>query len=130
MDYVAGKGLLRLGTRAQLATNRLLLVGPAGSRARLAIAPGFPLAAALGIERLAIADPHICAGRPLWKGSVGYVFQDGRLFPHLRVCDNLLYGWKLAPGDRRIGMEDAAQFLGIGHLLDRWPRTLSGGEAQ
>lgn len=61
----------------------------------------------------------------------GYVFQDGRLFPHKRVRDNLLYGWKLArPEDRWMDMEEATRFLGVGHLLDRWPRTLSGGEAQ
>jgi molybdate transport system ATP-binding protein len=61
----------------------------------------------------------------------GYVFQDGRLFPHKRVRDNLLYGWKLArPADRWMDLEEATRFLGIDHLLDRWPRTLSGGEAQ
>lgn len=61
----------------------------------------------------------------------GYVFQDGRLFPHLRVRANLLYGWRLAPADGRwMGLDDALAFLGIGHLLDRWPATLSGGEAQ
>ncbi|PAL21383.1 ATP-binding cassette domain-containing protein [Sphingopyxis sp. GW247-27LB] len=62
---------------------------------------------------------------------IGYVFQDGRLFPHRRVRANLLYGHQLAaPGDRWMGLDEAAAFLGIGHLLDRWPRSLSGGEAQ
>lgn len=61
----------------------------------------------------------------------GYVFQDGRLFPHKRVRDNLLYGWQLAPPENRwMSLGEATDFLGIGHLLDRWPRTLSGGEAQ
>ncbi len=61
----------------------------------------------------------------------GYVFQDGRLFPHKRVRDNLLYGWNLASPDARwMTLEQATDFLGIDHLLDRWPRTLSGGEAQ
>ena len=61
----------------------------------------------------------------------GYVFQDGRLFPHRRVRDNLLYGHRLAgPEHRWMNLEEAIEFLGIGHLLDRWPRTLSGGEAQ
>ena len=62
---------------------------------------------------------------------VGYVFQDGRLFPHRRVRANLLYGHDLAPpGDRWMGLDEAVDFLGIGALLDRWPRSLSGGEAQ
>lgn len=61
----------------------------------------------------------------------GYVFQDGRLFPHYRVAANLNYGWKLtAPDDRWMGVEEAVEFLGIDGLLDRWPTTLSGGEAQ
>lgn len=55
----------------------------------------------------------------------GYVFQEARLFPHLRVRANLLYGAKDAPLD-----PEEIAFLGIGHLLDRWPRTLSGGEAR
>ncbi len=62
---------------------------------------------------------------------VGYVFQDGRLFPHRRVRANLLYGHDLAqPANRWMTPEEAVAFLGIGQLLDRWPHSLSGGEAQ
>jgi molybdate transport system ATP-binding protein len=62
---------------------------------------------------------------------IGYVFQDDRLFPHRRVRANLLYGHHLAaPGDRWMGLDEATAFLGIGHLLDRWPGSLSGGEAR
>lgn len=62
---------------------------------------------------------------------VGYVFQDGRLFPHRRVRANLTYGHDLAdPANRWMSFDEAAAFLGIGHLLDRWPHGLSGGEAQ
>ena len=62
---------------------------------------------------------------------VGYVFQDGRLFPHRRVRANLLYGHDLAdPANRWMNLDEATRFLGIGHLLDRWPQRLSGGEAQ
>ncbi len=62
---------------------------------------------------------------------VGYVFQDGRLFPHRRVRANLTYGLDLArQADRWMGLDEATRFLGIGHLLDRWPHSLSGGEAQ
>lgn len=62
---------------------------------------------------------------------VGYVFQDGRLFPHRRVKANLLYGHDLAdPSARWLTFEEAVTFLDIGDLLDRWPQSLSGGEAQ
>jgi len=68
---------------------------------------------------------------PPERRRAGYVFQDGRLFPHRRVRDNLLYGWRLAdPAHRWMSLGEATDFLGIAHLLDRWPRTLSGGEAQ
>src|SRR3546814_16392914 len=61
----------------------------------------------------------------------GYIFQDGRLFPHLRVRANLTYGEALTPSpERRFGLDQVLDFLGIAHLLDRWPATLSGGEAQ
>jgi len=68
---------------------------------------------------------------PPERRRAGYVFQDGRLFPHKRVKDNLLYGWRRTdPAQRWMTLDRAVDFLGIGHLLDRWPRTLSGGEAQ
>jgi molybdate transport system ATP-binding protein len=68
---------------------------------------------------------------PPERRRAGYVFQDARLFPHRRVLGNLMYGWKLcAPENRWMTLDDAVSFLGIGHLLGRWPARLSGGEAQ
>lgn len=57
MDYLAGKGLIRPATRVSFLANRLVLIAPAGSTARLSIGPRFPLARALGAGRLAMADP-------------------------------------------------------------------------
>jgi len=65
------------------------------------------------------------------RRGCGYVFQDGRLFPHMSVQANLLYGHKLASPERRfMTLAEAAGFLGIEGLLHRSPHTLSGGEAQ
>ncbi|MBA2936456.1 ATP-binding cassette domain-containing protein [Sphingomonas sp. CGMCC 1.13654] len=66
---------------------------------------------------------------PADRRAAGYVFQDARLFPHYRVRGNLLYGARRS-GGQGMGPAEVADFLGIAHLLDRWPRTLSGGEAQ
>ncbi len=64
---------------------------------------------------------------PPEKRGLGYVFQEGRLFPHLSVRKNLQYGQKTAP----IGpFDDVVAMLGIEALLDRFPKTLSGGEKQ
>ncbi|MGY4399029.1 molybdate transport system ATP-binding protein [Sphingomonas sp. UYAg733] len=59
------------------------------------------------------------------RRRAGYVFQEARLFPHLKVRANLLYG----AGDAVLDLGGIG-FLGIDRLLDRWPRTLSGGEAR
>lgn len=64
---------------------------------------------------------------PVQARRAGYVFQDGRLFPHMRVRQNLAYGLRAG---HLMGLDETADFLGIAHLLDRWPRSLSGGEAQ
>ncbi|MFO1047048.1 MAG: molybdenum ABC transporter ATP-binding protein [Geminicoccaceae bacterium] len=68
---------------------------------------------------------------PRHRRRVGYVFQDARLFPHLTVRRNLLYGSWFARGRQRRGsLAEVVELLGIGHLLDRRPGTLSGGEKQ
>lgn len=65
MDWLAARNLIVSSTRADLLTNRLVIVAPAKSRVSLAVRPGFPLAAALGSGgRLALADPDaVPAGR-------------------------------------------------------------------
>ncbi len=68
---------------------------------------------------------------PPFKRRIGYVFQEGRLFPHVSVKSNLVYGMKrIKPSDRCIPFDKVVDLLGIGHLLDRRPATLSGGEKQ
>lgn len=65
------------------------------------------------------------------RRRAGYLFQDNRLFPHLRVADNLAYGEKLAaPEHRWMSRDEAIELLGIARLLHRYPPTLSGGEAR
>ncbi len=63
---------------------------------------------------------------PIQKRRCGYIFQDGRLFPHMSVQKNLLYG-SHSDASR---LEEIAELLGIDHLLSRMPAKLSGGEKQ
>ena len=67
---------------------------------------------------------------PVHKRGIRVVFQESRLFPHLNVRQNLLYGRWLAGWRSRMTLEEIVGLLGIGHLLARRPRTLSGGERQ
>lgn len=68
---------------------------------------------------------------PPEKRRIGYIFQDGRLFPHLSVHTNLTYGMHLTPAKTRyVTLDQVVELLGIGHLLDRRPAKLSGGEKQ
>ena len=65
------------------------------------------------------------------RRRVGYVFQEGRLFPHLSVKANLFYGRRFAPkGERYVDAAQIIDLLGLGGLLARRPATLSGGEKQ
>jgi len=68
---------------------------------------------------------------PPYRRHIGYVFQEGRLFPHLSVQQNIDYGRRMS-GHARDPKEFArvVAMLDIGHLLDRRPRLLSGGERQ
>jgi molybdate transport system ATP-binding protein len=68
---------------------------------------------------------------PTHRRQVGYVFQEGRLFPHLSVRQNLLYGRWFAGGDGRSDyVTRVVEMLGLGDLLNRRPAHLSGGEKQ
>jgi ABC-type sugar transport system ATPase subunit len=85
---------------------------------------------AAGAIRLAGRD--VTGLRPAGR-HVGYVPQDGALFPTMTVRDNL--GFALAvrgdPAAAAAGrVEELAGWLGLGHLLDRRPYNLSGGEKQ
>ncbi|SQI41560.1 Sulfate/thiosulfate import ATP-binding protein CysA [Leminorella richardii] len=64
---------------------------------------------------------------PPEKRRIGYVFQEARLFPHYSIRGNLQYGMK---AKMRTQFDDIVELLGIGHLLKRFPMTLSGGEKQ
>jgi molybdate transport system ATP-binding protein len=68
---------------------------------------------------------------PAWRRRIGYVFQEGRLFPHLSVRHNLDYGrWMGGHEADATAFAHVVELLDIGALLDRRPGKLSGGERQ
>ncbi|MBI2844749.1 MAG: ATP-binding cassette domain-containing protein [Armatimonadetes bacterium] len=79
-------------------------------------------------------------GRVLWRDcditrvpperrGFAVVYQDSALFPHMTTAGNIAYGMK-SRKPSAVGLEQTARMLGIEHLLDRYPETLSGGEQQ
>jgi molybdate transport system ATP-binding protein len=111
------------------------LFGPsgAGKTSMLNMVAGLlqPAAGRIVVAGEVLFDSAQRINRKPEQRACGYVFQNGLLFPHRSVRDNLLFGWQLVPAERRwMALDEALAFLGIGQLLDRMPATLSGGEAQ
>jgi iron(III) transport system ATP-binding protein len=68
---------------------------------------------------------------PPERRGVGMVFQDGALFPHLRVEDNVAFGLHgRRPADRRERARAMLELVGLGGLERRYPHELSGGQQQ
>jgi molybdate transport system ATP-binding protein len=90
-----------------------------------------PDAGFVRLDGRALADTEHGLFLPAAARRIGYVFQEGRLFPHLSVRSNLVYGRRLTPRRERWGSFDAvAELLALRPLLARRPRDLSGGEKQ
>lgn len=73
--------------------------------------------------------PDYCL--PVHKRPLGYVFQEASLFPHLKVEENLRYGYqRVKTRERRVEFAETVDWLGLGPLLSRYPEELSGGQRQ
>jgi molybdate transport system ATP-binding protein len=132
VDIELTRGDTRIAVAFSAAAGLTALVGHsgAGKSSVLACVAGLlrPTRGRIVLAGEVVFDSAAGIDLPPQRRACGVVFQDLRLFPHRRVRDNLLYGWRLAdPARRFMGLDEAADFLGIGGLLDRWPRTLSGG---
>ncbi len=85
----------------------------------------------IAIDGQVLVDTERGVFMPPHKRRVGYVFQEGRLFPHLSVRRNLLYGnWFARVEAGTADLASVVELLGISHLLERAPASLSGGEKQ
>lgn len=69
-------------------------------------------------------DP--CIDLPVESRGIGFVFQSHRLFPHLTVRENLLFGRRFGGRRTAVDQDRLIEVLGIAYLLSRRPDTLSG----
>ncbi len=84
----------------------------------------------IAIDGTVLADTARGIFLPPHRRRLGMVFQEGRLFPHLTVRQNLLYGAWFAGIGNGENLARVAGLLGIERLLNRYPARLSGGEKQ
>ena len=109
----------------------LVMVGPSGAGKTML------LETVAGLHhpdrgRVWIGGREVTRGTPEQRG-IGFVYQDCWLFPHLTVRANIDFGRRYqrsAAGTREVETDALAHMLHIKGLLDRKPRTLSGGEQQ
>ena len=129
LDLAYARGERRVAVRFASDEPATVLFGPsgAGKTSVLDMVAGLlrPDRGHVRVDGCTLFDAAASVDVPVERRRAGYVFQEGRLFPHLTVRANLLYG---AASDAELA--EVAATLGIDHLLARWPRGLSGGEAR
>lgn len=129
VDVAVTRGEALVALAFATGARAVVLVGPsgAGKTTVLSIIAGLvrPERGRVRVGGRTLYDSAARCDVPAHRRRAGYVFQEARLFPHLSVRANLLYG---APAGTDPG--ETARLLDIAPLLDRWPRTLSGGEAR
>jgi molybdate transport system ATP-binding protein len=135
VDVEKELGALKLRVRFEAAAGATALFGPsgAGKTSLVNMIAGLlrPDRGSIALDDTVLFDAGAGVNVPSHWRRIGYVFQEGRLFPHLNVRQNLDYGRRMSGRPRDASeFERIAALLDIGHLLDRRPRMLSGGERQ
>ena len=135
VDVEKKLGNFSVAARFQASSGVTALFGPSGSGKTTIVnmIAGLlkPDKGSIILDETVMFDAAADINVPPYRRSIGYVFQEGRLFPHLSVRQNLDYGRRMS-GRPRDPDEFAriVALLDIGPLLDRRPRLLSGGERQ
>lgn len=132
LDIRHAQGAFRLEATFSAGEGLTALVGPSGSgKTTLAnIAAGLirPEAGCVSFNGETWFDSDRNIFLPTERRRIGYVFQEGRLFPHMTVRQNLHYARHFRPRLDEAADARLIDLLGIGHLLERRPAGLSGGE--
>ena len=135
VDVEKQLGTFKVNVRFEAVGGATALFGPSGSgkTSLVNMVAGLlePDRGIIALDDTVLFDAARNIDVPPHKRRIGYVFQEGRLFPHLSVRQNLDYGRRMngQPRDQN-EFDRIAALLDIGQLLDRRPRMLSGGERQ
>jgi molybdate transport system ATP-binding protein len=135
VDVAKAFGKFDLAVRFDAAKGVTALFGPSGSGKTTVVnmIAGLvvPDRGRIALDGTPLFDAAARINVPPNKRRIGYVFQDGRLFPHLNVRQNLDYGRRMSGRSRDLQeFARIVELLDIDKLLDRRPRMLSGGERQ
>jgi molybdate transport system ATP-binding protein len=135
VDVEKQLGALHLAVHFQAKGGATALFGPsgAGKTSVVNMIAGLlkPDRGTVTLDDTVLFDAENNIDVPPYRRRIGYVFQEGRLFPHLSVRQNLDYGRRMSSHARDDSeLDRIAAMLDIAHLLDRRPGKLSGGERQ
>ncbi len=125
----------KLDVSLQIDTRVTAIYGPSGSGKStiLSLIAGItqPDSGYIAIDGECVFDSESKLNKPIHQRRIGLVFQDGRLFPHMNVEQNLTYAFKLnAHQQQLIQPAEIMQLLALDTLKKRHPHQLSGGEKQ
>jgi molybdate transport system ATP-binding protein len=131
VDVALRRGNFELHARFAAAGGITALFGRSGSGkttiAQLIAGLLVPERGRIALHGTTLVDARAGIAVPAHRRRIAMVFQEGRLFPHLSVRRNLLFGaWFNDAGTERL--DQVIELLGIAHCLGRRPTTLSGGE--
>lgn len=124
-----------LDVSLQIDTRVTAIFGPSGSgkSTLLSLIAGItqPDSGIITIDGECVFDSKLGVNKPIHQRRVGLVFQDGRLFPHMSVEQNLTYALKLNSHQKQlIQPAEIMQLLALDTLKKQQPHQLSGGEKQ
>jgi molybdate transport system ATP-binding protein len=128
-------GAFSLSARFEAAGGVTALFGPsgAGKTTIVSMIAGLlsPDRGSIALDDTVLFDAAVRINVPPHRRRIGYVFQEGRLFPHSSVRQNLDYGRRMSGLPRDVKeFVRVTRMLDVSVLLDRRPRMLSGGERQ
>lgn len=135
VDVQKTLGEFRISARFASESGATGLFGPSGSgkTSIINMIAGLmtPDRGRIALDDLVLFDGAAGIDMKVARRRIGYVFQEGRLFPHMSIKHNLDYGrWISGHAVDAAAFAHVVELLDIGHLLDRRPGKLSGGERQ